>query len=224
MKLHRFGYSPYVRKVQMVLDLLGRRYQPVEVPYLDRSELVGLTGGYIQVPVLVEDDGRVIFDSRRICEHLLVGEAARSLVPPPFDGPIWAYCDWCDGPLEDVLFRVATPFIRDLKTDPAERALYVYIKERKFGPGCVEQWERSREELLARGNQMLAPTVRTLAAQPFLFGEQPTLADAALWGLVSFLGAASSTLPDRLDPQLCAWSRRVEEVAAARRYMQQESK
>ena len=56
MKLYRFRYSPYARKVQLLLDLLGKRYELIEVPYANRSELAALTGGYIHVPVLVTDD------------------------------------------------------------------------------------------------------------------------------------------------------------------------
>ena len=39
MKLYRFRYSGYARKVQMLLDLIGARYDLVEVPYGDREEL-----------------------------------------------------------------------------------------------------------------------------------------------------------------------------------------
>jgi glutathione S-transferase len=70
IKLYRFDYSPFVRKVQIVLDLLGAEYEAVDVPYGDRSELADLTGGYIQVPVLVAD-GEVITDSRNICRWLV---------------------------------------------------------------------------------------------------------------------------------------------------------
>ena len=104
MRLYRFRYSPFARKVQMLLNLLDRPYELVEVPYNDRNELARLTGGYIYVPVLVDDDGGVTVESRRICEHLLVSESARELTPAPLEGPIWAYSDFCDGPLEDVLF------------------------------------------------------------------------------------------------------------------------
>src|SRR5882724_6366555 len=114
MKLYSFHYSPYVRKVQAVLDLLDRDYTIVEVPYSDRNELATITGGYIYVPVLVDDGGKVVRDSRSICEHLLGDQrAARMLAPAPLEGPIWAYNDWCDGPLEDVAFRIASPAIRD---------------------------------------------------------------------------------------------------------------
>ena len=60
MKLYRFRYSPYARKVQMLLDLLGAKYELVEVSYTQRGELADLTGGYIQVPVLLTDYGRAI--------------------------------------------------------------------------------------------------------------------------------------------------------------------
>jgi glutathione S-transferase len=216
MKLYRLPYSPYARKVQILLDLLGRRYTLVEAPYSDRTELATLTGGYVYVPVLVDDDGAVICDSRRICEHLLAGPAGAALVPPPLDGPVWAYSDWCDGQLEDVLFRIASPLIRDQWKSASDRALYVLIKERKFGPGCVEAWEREREALTARAQTLLAPTMRTLAAQPFVFGAQPTLADAALYGELAMLSAGDPTLPGRLHAALPAWIRRVDEVAAAR--------
>jgi glutathione S-transferase len=195
---------------------MGRDYQTVDVPYSDRTLLATLTGGYIYVPVLV-DDGKAVFDSRKICEHLLVGEAAAAFVPSPFEGPIWAYCDWCDGPLEDVMFRIASPLIRDRWPTAGDRALYVLIKERKFGAGCVDAWQRDTEQLLARANALLEPTVRTLSAQPFLFGPRPTVADAALYGLFAMLKEGDPALLARFRPELGAWLRRLEELAAARR-------
>jgi len=216
MKLYRLPYSPYARKVQLLLDLLGRRYTTVDVPYSDRSELATLTGGYIYVPVLVEDDGTVITDSRRICEHLLTGEAGARFVPPPFEGPVWAYCDWCDGALEDVLFRIASPAIRDRWRNPSDRALYVLIKERKFGAGCIDAWERDREGLLERANALLAPTARTLAARPFLFGDAPTLADVSLYGEFAMLTYGDPQLVTRLPAEFPPWLRRLEELTKTR--------
>src|ERR1041384_4120616 len=82
MKLYRFSYSPFARKVQMVLELLGRPHELVDVPYSDRDELASITGGYIVVPVWV-CDGQVTVESRRICERLLAEDAAQRLTPPP---------------------------------------------------------------------------------------------------------------------------------------------
>src|SRR4051812_27599989 len=91
MKLYRFRYSPYARKVQMLLDLLGAEYELVEQSYAERGELAELTGGYVQVPVLLADDGRAIVESRAIWEYLLAGPAGAKLVPAPLEGPIWGY-------------------------------------------------------------------------------------------------------------------------------------
>jgi glutathione S-transferase len=210
MKLYRFRYSPYARKVQMLLDLMGRTYDLVEVPYGDRTEIATITGGTLLVPVLVADDGKVIGESRDICEALLTGDAKRRLVPAPFQGPIWAYADYCDGPLEDVLFRIASPAIRDRWERVSDRALYVFIKERKFGAGCVDAWERDRDALVAKAKRLLAPSLATLAEQPFLFGERPTLADTALYGLCAMLEEGEPVLLDRVSNALAPYMRRLE--------------
>jgi glutathione S-transferase len=210
MKLYRFRYSPYARKVQILLDLAGARYDLVEVPYGDRTELATVTGGYILVPVLVDDAGKVFTESRDICEHIALGEAGARLVPSPWEGPIWAYSDFVDGPLEDVLFRVASPKVRDAWPRASDRALYVLIKERKFGAGCVDQWEREQATLLAKARRYLAPTLRTLDARGFLFGEAPTLADAALYGVCKMLEEADAELLPRVAAPLVPFMRRVE--------------
>jgi glutathione S-transferase len=215
MKLYRFRYSPYARKVQMLLDLLGASYEVVEVPYSDRNELARLTGGYIYVPVLVDDAGEVVTESRTICERLLAREGGARLVPSPWEGPIWAYTDFTDGPLEDVLFRIASPGMRDRWPAAGDRALYVLVKERKFGAGCIDAWERDRASLVARARTLLAPTLRTLAARPFLFGDAPTLADAALYGQCAMLEEADAQLLPHVAEALVPYARRVE--AAARR-------
>lgn len=213
MKLYRFPYSPYARKVQMLLDLAGSKYELIDVDYVDRHELARVSNGYVYVPVLVTDDGRAITESRNICEHILQGSVAERLLPAPWQGPIWAYSDYTDGPLEDVLFRIASPAVRDAWPTAFARGLYVMIKERKFGAGCVDAWERERAGLIAKAQVLLAPTLQTLAAQRFLFGDRPTLADAALYGQCAMLEAGSASLLEAVAPELRAYARRVEAAA-----------
>jgi glutathione S-transferase len=212
MKLYRFRFSPYARKVQILLDLAKVRYETIEVPYSDRNELATLTGGYIYVPVLVDDAGRVTVESRAICEKIVAG--APHLAPSPWEGPIWAYNDFVDGPLEDYLFRIASPAVRDAWPSPGDRALFVLIKERKFGAGCVAAWERDRATLIEKARHLLAPTLRTLASQPFLFGDAPTLADCALYGNCKMLEEGDAKLLPRVAEELVPFVRRLEARAA----------
>jgi glutathione S-transferase len=213
MKLYRFRYSPFARKVQMVLDLLGKPYDLVEVPYSNRTEIAHVTGGYAFVPVLVDDTGAAIVESRDICEHLLASPAGAKLVPAPWEGPIWAYADFVDGPLEDLMFRIASPAVRAAWKDPGDRSLYVIIKERKFGAGCVDTWEKTQPQLVERARRLLAPTLKTLATRPFLFGETPTLADAALYGNCMMLEEADPPLLPRVAEALVPFARRMEAFA-----------
>jgi glutathione S-transferase len=216
MKLYRLRYSPYARKVQIILDLVPVKHEVIEVPYGNRDELVAITGGYLQVPVLVDDAGAVTVDSRAICEKLLATSAGKRLVPSPFEGPIWAYADFADNVLEDVMFRIGSPAVRDAWSSPFEKALYTFVKERKFGAGCVDAWLRDQENLLKRARQLLAPTLATLEQKNFLFGDEPTLADAALYGECVMLEAGDKNLLTRLSPALDPYLRRIERVAAER--------
>jgi glutathione S-transferase len=213
VKLFRFPYSCYALKTQCLLELAGVRFEVEDVPYGDRSALVELTGGYMHVPVLVDDAGSIHVDSRAISEFIIA--KAPRLVPAPLEGPVWAYADWCDLVLEDACFKLAAPGVRRSFPKAADRALYALIKERKYGAGCVELWERSRSELLEKARAALAPSARTLSQTPFLFGAEPTLADAALWGQLAMMRFAGFP-PDVLADTLAGWVARLETVTRAR--------
>lgn len=215
MKLYRFVHSGYSRKIQAFLELGGASFDIVDVPYGDRSVLLGVTGGYIQVPVLALDDGRVIVDSRQIAESLIQDDARfAAMVPAPFEGPVWAYADWVDTALEDVLFRLAAPAVRARLSTPNERALYTFIKERKFGTGCVDEWMMSAAALAKKGASLLEPTARTLESSEFLFGKKPSLADASLFGQIAMLAAVDLKLLVSLPSPVLAWFKRVQEAGA----------
>jgi glutathione S-transferase len=217
MKLYRFRYSPYARKVQMLLELAELPHEVVEVRYGEREELAQLTGGYIHVPVLVLDDGEVVTESRRICERLVARSEARHLVPPSLRAAVWAFHDFIDGPVEDVLFRIASPAVREKWPTAWERALYTLIKERKFGAGCVDAWAAGRAQLIDRAKSVLEPARQTLAEQPFVFGDALTLADAALYGQWAMLEAESPELLREISPVFVAHARRLEQARPAQR-------
>jgi glutathione S-transferase len=61
----------------VLLDLLGARYDLVEDPYGPRDELASVTGGLVYVPVLVDENGKVVVESRDICEYLLARAGGR---------------------------------------------------------------------------------------------------------------------------------------------------
>lgn len=205
MRLHGFSYSPFVAKVRKCLELKGLAFEMVEVPYLDRRELVALTGGSIHVPVL-EDGGRVVTDSARITSYL-----DERYAPSLRSDPLAVVLEgWSDFVLEDVAFRLATPGLEarfaELNGGREDaRALFRVIKERKFGPGCIDAWREESEALSARTAELLAPLARSLIAHPFLLGATPSLADAAVYGQLHMIECGTpGWVVDRV-PALSGW-------------------
>lgn len=211
MRLHGFWYSPFVAKVRKCLELKGLAFETVEVPYLDRRELVALTGGSIHVPVL-EDGGRVITESARITAYL-DERYAPSLRADPLAVVLEG---WADGVLEDVAFRIATPGLEARFAGwnggrEDARALFRVVKERRYGPGCVDAWREQSEALSARAAELLAPLARSLSAHPFLLADVPSLADAAVYGQLHMVECGAPGWIAERVPALSGWFTRIGE-------------
>ena len=116
--------------------------------------------------MLVGDDGEVTVESRAICAKLC-GAKRRGAGAQPLGGT--------DLGLRRLVRRAARG--RDVPHRGAaqvprlksawERALYVFVKERKFGRGCVAEWGRERDQLHARAVELLRPTPRRCAGSHF---------------------------------------------------------
>ena len=203
MKLYQFAYSPYAAKVRKYLELKRRTYDLVEVPYMERNEVAQLSG-QIVLPVLV-DGATVVADSARITAYL---------DGPTRDASAVVYEQWADAVFEDVAFRLASPAVEGKIAElnggrEDARAMYRFIKERKFGTGCIDAWAAQSRELVAKLRALLAPLAQKLQAQPFLLGETPTLADAAVWGNLHMLEWAMPGWVARAVPEVSEWYRRV---------------
>jgi glutathione S-transferase len=210
IRLHLFVHSPYAAKVRKCLELKGLAFEVVEVPYLDRRELTRLTGG-IYVPA-IEDGGTAMAESARITAYL-DERYAPSLRKDPLAVVLEA---WADNVLEDVAFRLASPGLYDRfaglhggRADAAE--LFKLLKERKFGPGCLDVWRASAGAFTARLQELLRPIEAAVADREygFILGPAPSLADAAVWGELWMLEIAYPGFVEKSLAGLAAWYRRV---------------
>jgi glutathione S-transferase len=78
----------------------------------------------------------------------------------------------------------------------------------------VDAWQRDQGALIAKAQRFLAPTLRTLGSRRFLFGDAPTLADAALYGVCQMIKEADVRLLSRIDPRLVSFLRDTEAHAS----------
>ncbi len=94
MKLYQFPHSTNVERVQLALAHKGLKAEPVWVNPKDRSELKRVSGQPL-VPVL-EDYGRIVFDSTEIIRYLDTQYLEKPLYPfdPSERARMEIFIDW----------------------------------------------------------------------------------------------------------------------------------
>lgn len=124
MKLHWSPRSPFVRKVNIVLEELGltdqvERVRSVAVFAAAPNPDILADNPLGKIPVLITDDGRNLFDSRVICEYLITQAGRDDLLPSDPKVRI-KHLRWQalgDG-LTDILLLWRTERARGDKADP----------------------------------------------------------------------------------------------------------
>ncbi|MBC8130139.1 MAG: glutathione S-transferase family protein [Rhizobiaceae bacterium] len=150
-------------KPRLLCALLGIPFCHVEVSMLDggtkRPDFVALNPKG-QVPLLVLEDGRRLSESNAILVYL--GEGSRFVPAEPFENA--RMLQWMFFEQNAHELSVAM-----------RRSLTVYEERRHLAT------PERMADLLARGEAALVVMERQLAEAPFLVGEEPTLADLALY-------------------------------------------
>ncbi len=177
----------------------------------DRSEVIRAShGASYQVPVLVDGD-RIICesgpDSQDIAEYLDTHGLQGRLFPAASRGWQTIIIHYIENTVEDVTFKISDAVCIPKMADLVERTLLTRHKERKFGVGCVDRWQRERPAMIAEAVHLLVPFEQTLssAGSPFLFGASPVYSDFLLSGILgNFTYQGTTPFPPEL-PALRAW-------------------
>lgn len=215
MRLYQFATSPYCAKVRKILDFKGIDYELVEVDYVERKELV-MVSGQMMVPAMAVDNGKIVIDSERIALAVEQQHPEPTLFPPAWQGVHLALARYFDGELEDALFRAAIPDVLAYyrARGPDHEALWRFIRERKYGPGFVEQMLKENAANVSRAHELLAPLEEPLSDRAFVLG-RIGYADFALYGqLTYFCIGGSLTIPASL-PNLRAFFERMNRISSA---------
>jgi glutathione S-transferase len=197
LELHQFEASHYAEKVRLILDYKGLEYKKVEVvPGIGQLELFQKTGQR-QVPVLKDGD-TLIADSTAIAEYLDRRYPEKPLIPT--DPKQKALCmimeQWADEVLgidarkgliscisQNPNFRTA--FLPDATPAPLKtflNGLPVNLLGNIGAP--VGLGSDSVREALRSDLRYLSAI---LANQPYLLGNEPTLADLTVAGLTMYI-------------------------------------
>lgn len=211
IELIQFAWSPFCIVQRRILEYSGAPFKITNIPNTDRSLVWRLTKErYYAVPI-VRDGKSVVFEvseESQVIAKYLDSKLGLGLFPAELEGAqslLWRYIEndieGCCFKLNDIYWREFVP--------AAERLNFLRHKERKFGRGCIEAWQREQPQLLAQLEARLMPFEEMLLAHPFLLGERPRFVDFDLFGMLgNFLYTGHYGFPAQFD-RLNQWHRRL---------------
>lgn len=218
IELIQFPWSPFCLVQRRLLEFSGVRFKITNLKLTgDRSPVWKLTKGrYYAVPV-IRDGRNVVFETgedSQVIGKYLDQKLGLGLFPAELEGEqsiLWRYIE---NEIEALTFRLNDAHYREFVSKP-DQLSYIRHKERKFGRGCLDQWQADRKKLQAQLTERLLPFEEMLAYRPFLLGVRPRFVDFDLLGMLdNFLYSGRYQLPAR-HPQIQKWYRR---LASAKLY------
>ena len=183
--LHHYPTSPFAEKIRTVLGYKKLAWKSVIIPrIMPKPDVVALTGGYRRTPLL-QIGADIYCDTALICDVLEHRQSAPSLYPQGSPGAVRIVAQWADS----TLFWAAMGY----SFSPAGAA-YMFKDQ---SPEEAKAFAEDRAKMRAGGSRMAVADatsayksyLRRIASmvdnQPFVMGQQPSLADFscyhALW-------------------------------------------
>jgi glutathione S-transferase len=172
-------FSPYCWRVKMALAHKGLEVQTVPWRFTEKQAIAFSSQGL--VPVLVDGE-RVVTDSWAICQYL---DATYPATAPLAEGAqAWAHAfflkHWTERSLQAALAPILYLDIL-AHAHPKDRAYFRSSREARVGT-TLEAFTADRPGHLEKLRQVLEPLRATLAAQPFVGGASPSVADYVVFG------------------------------------------
>ncbi|WP_104494028.1 glutathione S-transferase family protein [Paracoccus denitrificans] len=190
MKLWSMPSSGNSYKVRLLLALLGRDCEIVDVEYLTEALEAAKAAGRLpfgKAPVLELDDGRLLPESNAILCWL--GQGTRFVPDDAFDrAAMLGWMFWEQNQHEGVI--------------AVRAALQVYPHRR------AQATPERMAELLDRGHVLLQVMEDRLAAHDWLVGDAPSLADICLYGYTHTAGSRGGFEMERF-PGIGRWLDRI---------------
>lgn len=212
IELIQFPWSPFCLVQRRILDFSGRRFNTTNLRLTgDRSPVWKLTKErYYAVPV-IRDGRNIVFETSensQVIGKYLDQKLQLGLFPAALEGEqsiLWRYIE---NEIEGLTFKLNDAYYRQNVTK-ADQVSYIRHKERKFGPGCLDQWLANNKKLQAQLSERLLPFEQMLKSRPFLLGSRPHFVDFDLLGMLdNFLYSGRYKLPAN-RPKISKWYRKL---------------
>jgi glutathione S-transferase len=206
--LHHYLTSPYAEKTRLALGIKGLTWKSVIIPnVMPKPDLMPLTGGYRKTPV-VQIGADIYCDTQIIMRELDRRFPAMPLKPAGLAGAAEAISFWVDR----TMFWSAVGLVMGQIGDQLPDA---FKKDRSEFSGRSFDTAQMKALIPFTRDQFYAGVshVEAMLAdrRPFLLGDQPTLADVAVYNPVWFVRQRLSPTAPPLDrvPLVGEWATRM---------------
>lgn len=179
--LHHYGSSPFAEKIRALLGYKAIAWGSVSQPQvMPKPDLTALTGGYRRIPVL-QVGADVYCDTGLIVEVLDALQPQPPLASGPFDGAAKVMAQWADSQLfwTAMNYNFQPAGAAAMFKDAPPEAQKAFLTDRKAMQSPAPRW--SLGDSTAAYHAYLGRIAQTLAGKPFLFGEQPSVADFSVY-------------------------------------------
>jgi glutathione S-transferase len=206
---HHYPNSPFAEKIRAILGYKNLNWKSVKQPMvMPKPDMQALTGGYRRIPIL-QIGNDIVCDTALICDVLEHLSPDKTLYPDGIKGAARTVAQWADS----TLFGVAMAF----NFQPAGAA-HIFAANPDVAATLAEDRKAMRggapRMLPADASPAYKSYLRRIAtmvdAQPFVLGQQASVADFALYHPLWFtrnIPALAAVLDT--TPSILAWMDRI---------------
>ncbi|NJS35864.1 MAG: glutathione S-transferase family protein [Brachymonas sp.] len=205
--LHHYPSSPFAEKIRAIMGYKNLAWKSVFQPMvMPKPDMQSLTGGYRRIPIL-QIGNQIVCDTMLICDVLEHLSPEKTLYPAGQKGAARTVAQWADS----MLFPVAMAYNFQpagaayvFKDQPPEN-LKAFAADRQAMRGGAPRMNPA--DAAATYKSYLRRISSMLDGQKFLLGDQPSVADFAVYHPLWFTRKIVPPVASVLDatPAVLAW-------------------
>jgi glutathione S-transferase len=212
--LHHYPTSPFAEKVRLILGHKQLAWKSVFIPMImPKPDLTALTGGYRKTPVL-QIGADIYCDTALICDVLEQIAPTPTIHPEAVQGAARIVAQWADS----ALFTTAMAYnfqpagVAQVFAGAPAEGVQAFVADRTAMRGGAARMASS--DATGTYKSYLQRVDNMLQGQNFLFGDQPCVADFAVYHPLWFTQERTPALAGILDatPEVKTWMARMKAI------------
>jgi glutathione S-transferase len=212
--LHHYPTSPFAEKVRLILGHKQLAWKSVFIPMImPKPDLTALTGGYRKTPVL-QIGADIYCDTALICDVLEQIAPTPTIYPEAVQGAARIVAQWADS----ALFTTAMAYnfqpagVAQVFAGAPAEGVQAFVADRTAMRGGAPRMASA--DATGTYKTYLRRIDNLLHGKDFLFGDQPCVADFAVYHPIWFTQERTPALAGILDatPEVQSWMARMQAI------------